>query len=148
MGSTPSIDSKVGKSTIDNMDKYGLVRRNSKGKAKKFKSLTDGKWYDIGKADMSHKNGVFEEQLKKMTGAIESGHLDAVEYWNKKGKYTGPKSDEVRGYMNNPDIYYLEHSKYNRSDGASLRNNDGSRMTYDEPQISNNGCDSKTRALK
>lgn len=53
---------------------------------------------------------------------------DAVEYWNNEGEYTGAKSPEVREFMKNPDNYYLEHYKYNRSQGASLG------LTYDPPE--------------
>ena len=56
-------------------------------------------------------------------------HMDAVEYWNKVGKYYGAKSDEVRKYMLNPNNYYLEHKKYNRAAGASLG------FTYEPPEI-------------
>ncbi|OOM11707.1 RHS repeat-associated core domain-containing protein [Clostridium saccharobutylicum] len=35
MGSTPSINSSVGKSVIEQMDEYGLIIKNGKGQAKK-----------------------------------------------------------------------------------------------------------------
>ena len=86
---------------------------------------------------MSHKNAEFEIQLKNATGKIESGHKDAVEYWNTCGKYTGARSKEVRAYMQNPDNYYLEVSNYNRSSGGKIKNPDGTRMTYDKTVNSN-----------
>jgi hypothetical protein len=74
--------------------------------------------------------------------------LDAVEYWNTKGKYTGAKSEKVRDYMTEHKNYYLEHKKYNRSDGASLKNKDGTRMTYDSPEVGGGSCGSKVRVCK
>lgn len=70
----------------------------------------------------------------EQTGIRESGHRDAVVYWNEEGKYTGAKSESVRNYMTNPDNYYLELESYNKSDGASLRDKNGNRITYDEPK--------------
>ena len=142
MGNTPSKKSSVGETVISNMEKWGnaptdYIIRDSKGKAVMFKSLKDGGWYSIDKADMSHKNAEFEIQLKNATGKIESGHKDAVEYWNTCGKYTGARSKEVRAYMQNPDNYYLEVSNYNRSSGGKIKNPDGTRMTYDKPVNSN-----------
>lgn len=57
--------------------------------------------YPIDEADMSHIN-------------------DAVTWWNKMGRLYGPRSPQVRAWMNNPDNYYLEYYRYNRSDGAKL----------------------------
>lgn len=75
-----------------------------------FRSKKDGKWYDINKADMSHKR-------------------DAVDWWNNVANKKGykPKGKEVREWMKDPDNYYLEHRSYNRSAGAKLR------QTYDNP---------------
>ena len=95
---------------------------------------------------MSHKNSSSHprEKLLDKDGNIETYktpndnngnfkeydyHMDAVEYWNKVGKYYGAKSDEVRKYMLNPNNYYLEHKKYNRAAGASLG------FTYEPPEI-------------
>ena len=136
MGSTPSKNSKVGKEVAKNMDSWGngYIRRDANGNVVQFKSLRDGKWYDIADADMSHKNAKFEDELYDKLHIKESGHKDAVEYWNTEGKYTGAKSQQVRDYMNNPDNYYLEYKGYNRSDGGCIKDADGYRMTYDDPE--------------
>jgi RHS repeat-associated protein len=54
--------------------------------------------------------------------------VDAVAWWNDKGKYTGAKSDEVRTFMTDPDNYDLGEPGANRSAGAKL----GKR--YDPPE--------------
>ncbi len=61
---------------------------------------SNGKWYHIKDADMSH---------------LE----DAVTYWNRRGGYFGPKSKEVRAWMKDPDNYELEYYSTNRSRGGS-----------------------------
>ena len=49
------------------------------------------------------------------------GHIEsAVEYWNRKGRFQGAKSAEVRSFMNDPSNYVLEPSSINRSKGASM----------------------------
>lgn len=62
-------------------------------------------------ADMSHKT-------------------DAVTWWNNLGRLYGPLSSQVRAWMNNPNNYYLEYFRYNRSAGAKLA---GSEITYLPP---------------
>ena len=63
-----------------------------------------------------------DKNISNTIGKIESGHKDAVEYWNTCGKYTGARSKEVRAYMQNPEDYYLEVSNYNRSSGEKIKN--------------------------
>lgn len=58
-------------------------------------------WYPIHKTDMGHINA-------------------AVDYWNSTGRYYGPRSPEVRLFMNDPNNYILEPSSINRSNGASM----------------------------
>jgi hypothetical protein len=49
------------------------------------------------------------------------GHVQAaVDYWNAEGRYYGPRSPEVRAFMNDPDNYWLEPSWINRSKGAQM----------------------------
>ena len=62
------------------------------------------------------------------------------------GKTPSKKSTagkKVIELMNNEKNYLLEHRKYNRRDGAKLRNPDGTRMTYDPPE-----CDGKENSFK
>ena len=146
MGSTPSKGTLTGEEVIKRMEKDKLIRINKKGEVTKFKSQQDGRWYSIKDVDMSHKNNKSHqgEKLLNKEGKREKYktpvdkdgnykeydyHMDAVEYWNKVGKYYGAKSDEVRKYMLNPNNYYLEHKKYNRSDGANLG------IFYEPPEI-------------
>jgi hypothetical protein len=67
---------------------------------KQFKA-SDGKWYDLSKADMAHK-------------------MDAVKWWNKKGYKYGAKSEKVRKWMLDSRNYRLDHYSLNRSAGAKL----------------------------
>ena len=109
MGATPSKYSKVGREVIKRMHKQGLISGDISKiddvdfdfRTLQFKSLKDGGWYDIVDADMSHVN-------------------DAVTWWNKKGRFLGPKAPRVRRFMTNPYNYYLEHYSYNRSGGAQI----------------------------
>lgn len=49
------------------------------------------------------------------------GHkIDAVTWWNKKGRFTGAKSPRVRRFMRNPNNYELQPYWINRSNGAKL----------------------------
>jgi Pretoxin HINT domain/Domain of unknown function (DUF4280)/HNH/ENDO VII superfamily nuclease with conserved GHE residues len=99
LGRTPGKSSSTGKAVKERMKKEKTFRVK-RGK-EQFRSKKDGKWYSIDKADMSHKT-------------------DAVTWWNRNsGKYQA-RSPEVRKWMRDPDNYYLEHYKYNRSDGARI----------------------------
>ncbi|NFA44216.1 hypothetical protein EXM65_17010 [Clostridium botulinum] len=121
LGSTPSKSSKTGREVIERMEQEKMIRRNKKtGEVTHFKSLEDSNWYEIDKADMSHKNEISHPGKE---------HRDAVIYWNEEGKYYGAKSEEVRKYMLDANNYYLEHRKYNRSDGAKLG------ITYEPPEV-------------
>ena len=100
MGRTPNKRSKTGRTVIDRMREEGRFRGDNE--TGRFKSSTDGQWYSVKDADMAHKT-------------------DAVKYWNTEGGYYGPKSKEVRDFMKNPDNYELEYFRYNRSQGAKLR---------------------------
>lgn len=99
MGRTPGKSSRTGRLVIDRMKKEGKIT-TTKGKTC-FKA-SDGKWYDLSKADMAHK-------------------VDAVSWWNSVGRKYGAKSKEVRKFMLNPDNYYLEHYSINRSQGPKLK---------------------------
>ena len=63
----------------------------------------------------------------------EGEHMDAVVYWNKKGKFTGPRSEKVRKWMKTASNYYFEVAKYNCSDGGYIKGENGRRITYDDP---------------
>lgn len=58
-------------------------------------------WYPIEECDMGHTH-------------------DAVAYWNKEGKFHGPRSEEVRTFQNEANNYELEPRSINRSRGAEL----------------------------
>ena len=100
MGRTSGKKSTTGRAVIDRMRKEGrFIGDNDTGY---FKSSTDGQWYSGKDADMAHLT-------------------DTVTYWNTEGGYYGLKSKEVRDFMKNPDNYELEYFRYNRSQGAKLR---------------------------
>ena len=47
--------------------------------------------------------------------------LAMLSWWNKVGRKYGAKSKEVREFMLDPDNYYLEYYKINRSQGGKLK---------------------------
>lgn len=105
MGSTPSKDSPVGREVQDRMRKEGTLKGEGDGREVLG---ADGKWYPIDQTDMGHKQS-------------------AVDYWNTEGRYYGPRSPEVREFMNDPKNYELEPKSINRSNGAKMG------TTYDSP---------------
>jgi hypothetical protein len=109
VGSTPRKTSSVGRAVQERMRTNGQLR--GYGDETEFLSAKDGKWYPIDEADMSHKN-------------------DAVTWWNNMGRLYGPRSPQVRAWMTNPNNYYLEHFRHNRSAGAKLAR---SGVTYLPP---------------
>lgn len=100
MGSTPSKKSKTGREVIERMKKQNRIRGT--GANMEFLSSTDGTWYSIEDADMAHLT-------------------DAVTWWNKRGRFTGAKSKQVRRFMLSSCNYELEYYKHNRSQGAKLK---------------------------
>jgi hypothetical protein len=99
MGKTPQKDSLIGSQVIERMKAEGTVRQNDQGQ---LEVLSEGKWYDINQTDMSHV-------------------IDAVTWWNSVGYKHGPRSEEVRGFMNDPNNYILEPSGPNRARGGSTQ---------------------------
>jgi len=71
-----------------------------------FQSDDDGNWYPLSNGNMSYKN--------------TDGHKDAVIEWNDELYQYGPKSEQARDYMKNPDNYYIETEHANKRDGAQL----------------------------
>jgi hypothetical protein len=100
MGGTPQKKSPTGRAVIQEGINNGTVKTIN-GK-QFFLSPTDNKWYPIKEADMSHRT-------------------DCVTWWNNIAYKFGEKSPEVRDFMLNPNNYYLEHFKWNRSSGAQIR---------------------------
>ncbi|WP_228462892.1 GH-E family nuclease [Chryseobacterium caseinilyticum] len=98
LGRTPGKTSKTGEKVIEAMKKEGKIR--TKKGVQQFKA-SDGKWYDMKYADMSHKK-------------------DAVTWWNKTGRKYGAKSEKVRKWMLDSKNYDLDHRSINRSAGAKL----------------------------
>ncbi|RZU38478.1 HNH/ENDO VII superfamily nuclease [Fluviicoccus keumensis] len=98
MGGTPGKDSGVGLQVQDRMRLEGSLRGDG---ANRQVLGQDGQWHPINQTDMGH---------------IEA----AVDYWNKTGRYYGPRAPEVRSFMNDPKNYVLEPSGINRSNGASM----------------------------
>lgn len=94
--SVSKIDAERGAS-----ESYERARKKAEGKIKDGKFEYKGKWYNIKDADMGHK-------------------IDAVTWWNKKGRFTGAKSPRVRRFMRNPNNYELQPYWINRSNGAKL----------------------------
>ena len=98
LGRTPGKNSRTGKEVQERMRKKGTLKDGPDGPI--FKA-SDGEWYSLCDADMSHKK-------------------DAVKWWNEKGREYGAKSQEVRDWMLNSKNYTLDHYSKNRSGGARL----------------------------
>ncbi|GGZ02160.1 PAAR domain-containing protein [Pseudoduganella plicata] len=105
MGSTPSKDSSIGLQVQNRMRREGALTGSGD---QRMVLGEDGQWYPIQETDMGHVQA-------------------AVDYWNAEGRYYGPRSPEVRQFMNDPDNYWLEPSSINRSKGALMR------RTYETP---------------
>jgi hypothetical protein len=100
MGRTPGKNSRTGRAVQDRMRAAGTLRENDITGETEFRA-SDGSWYPLDEADMSHK-------------------LDAVKWWNDTGRQYGAKSPEVRQWMLDPNNYTLDHYSINRSAGAQL----------------------------
>jgi hypothetical protein len=100
MGPTPRKDSSVGEQVIERMRQEGKIRDTSEGQLEVLGA--DNKWYNINDTDMSH-------------------IVPAVEWWNREGYQYGPRSPEVREFMNNPDNYILEPRSPNRTRGGQTQ---------------------------
>ncbi len=100
LGKNPGKRSRTGREVIERMRKEGKIRDNDADGTTEFKA-SNGKWYDISKADMAHKT-------------------DAVTWWNRTGRQYGAKAREVRRWMLDSNNYYLELNSINRSQGAIL----------------------------
>lgn len=98
MGKTPGKKSKTGREVIARMKEEGKIDKTG------TKFMYEGKWYDIRDADMGHKT-------------------DAVKWWNKTGRFSGPKSKRVRNFMLSSYNYELQPYWINRSKGAKLKEN-------------------------
>lgn len=98
LGKTPGKGSRTGKEVQARMRSEGKLREQDG--ITEFKA-SDGKWYDLSKADMAH-------------------NTDAVKWWNETGRQFGAKSEEVRKWMLDSKNYTLDHFSLNRSAGASL----------------------------
>lgn len=101
LGKTPGKKTKVGDAVRERMRKEGNLRTNPETLLDEFKA-DNGKWYPV------------DSQQTHM------GHhpVDAVDYWNKEGRYYGAKSEEVRDWMNDPNNYRFEYGPENSSRGG------------------------------
>lgn len=126
VGSTPSKNSQVGQDVIRRMDAETPPRVRGwdpdypDDLADVQVKGSDGKWYALEDCDMGH------------------SPIDAVTYWNNVGRYHGPRSDEVRDWMRDPDNYELQPSHINQADGRIMGN---SGFTYQPPVTLPDGVD-------
>ncbi|MEM9219971.1 MAG: DUF4157 domain-containing protein [Cyanobacteria bacterium P01_F01_bin.150] len=102
MGPTPRKRSPIGEYVISKMRKEGLITGKKPNEMVRVKG-PDGvkRWYPIADTDMGH---------------IEP----AVRYWNKIGKYLGPRHKKVLEWMKKRDNYILQHKSVNRKEGAEM----------------------------
>lgn len=107
MGRTPGKNSRTGKQVQERLRAEGKIKEDDFTGETIFQD-SEGQWHPLRDADMSHR-------------------VDAVKWWNEEGKLYGPKSQQVRDWMLDPDNYTLDHYSLNRSAGARLG------LTYDPP---------------
>lgn len=99
MGQNPNKESSTYDAVVTRMREEGKIV----GEGADAKVLaSNGEWVPLKSADLSHAH-------------------DAVKWWNDTGRFTGPKSPEVRKFMTDPDNYTLDLPGANRSAGAKLR---------------------------
>ncbi|HSF43824.1 MAG TPA: SpvB/TcaC N-terminal domain-containing protein [Thermoanaerobaculia bacterium] len=110
MGATPTKKSAVGIAVRQRMQKQGLLRN--------FGTANEEVHVEIDHAGTM--------AWKPLDANIHMGHrIDAVSFWNRVGRYFGPKSTVVRNFMKDPSNYELEWGPLNSSNGASLHQNYG-----------------------
>ncbi|MCC2591913.1 HNH/ENDO VII family nuclease [Tessaracoccus sp. OS52] len=106
VGSTPSKSSRVGQDVIARMHSEGRIRGWNPALPDRLKRVEvlgpDGRWHKVDTTDMGHVP------------------IDAVTYWNNVGRYHGPKSPEVRAWMNDPNNYELQPGSVNQADGRIM----------------------------
>ncbi|MBX9679223.1 MAG: SEC-C domain-containing protein [Gemmataceae bacterium] len=98
MGQNPNKDSSTYDAVVARMRQEGKIV----GEGADAKVLASNReWIPLKSADLSHAH-------------------DAVKWWNEVGRFTGPKSPEVRKFMTDPNNYTLDLPGANRSAGARL----------------------------
>lgn len=100
MGATPGKASPQGLKVQAEMRRLGTLDTDPVTRQTIFKA-SDGEWYPLEDADMAHK-------------------VDAVDWWNKEGRFYGAKSPQVRRFMLDWENYVLDRFSLNRSAGARL----------------------------
>ncbi len=100
LGDTPGKASATGRRVIARYENARPMKiRTVSGVVEvEWKSTT---WHPLLDCDMSHHPE------------------DAVDYWNRAGRHTGPKSSEVRAWMLDAANYILEPAAVNRSRGSA-----------------------------
>jgi hypothetical protein len=105
MGPTPPIDGPIGQVVLSRMRREGKVV----GDQVRYARGPDGRplppgqfhWYGLGECEMGHV-------------------IDAVNWWNTNGRFTGPQSKEVQKFMTDPNNYEIEPAIPNRLRGSAL----------------------------
>jgi hypothetical protein len=105
LGRTPGKSSRTGRQVVQRMKDEGNLRFTANGAA-------EVRYVDpVTKAESWH-----------LIETTDMGHIEAaVTYWNRTGRYFGPKHPEVRKHMRDPAYYELQPSSVNRSNGAKMR---------------------------
>ncbi|UOO85616.1 RHS domain-containing protein [Neisseria dumasiana] len=129
LGKTPSKVSATGRAVMKRMLDEGLITGITKEQIDKLTSASDihEKHPDAKFTDVNGK----EYPLRD----AHMGHNpeDAVDYWNRCGRYHGAKSQPVRAWMLNSDNYRLEYGPGNCSRGGK------STSRYKKPRKPRNG---------
>lgn len=102
LGGTPDKYSKTGQAVRERMRREGTLRYDPKLGEDVFKG-EDGVWRPVNRSN------------------VHMGHnpVDAVDWWNSTGRYTGAKSQTVRNWMLDSNNYRFEYGPLNSSRGGA-----------------------------
>lgn len=122
MGDTPNKQSSVGKEVFDRMYANQEVMQYDLDQVTCTDSVTkDGNdlryfVHTYGKPNDGYQTEYYHLDSPEDARYIHMGHIyDAVEFWNKAGKYTRAKSQFVRDFMRDPWNYQLQWGRQNCS---------------------------------
>ncbi len=98
LGTNPKIKSDTGQKIKERMKKTG--KYDTAGHPGHFQDrYNNTEWHPLSEANLGHV-------------------INAVNWWNSNGRFTGAKSSEVAKFMNDPDNYELEDKVQNQQRGS------------------------------
>lgn len=127
VGKTPSKVSPTGKAVMQRMLSVKELRGMTADQISSLRRISD-----------IPKSAQFWDVPTKSWQPIRSAHMgyvgeDVVDYWNRREKFFGQKSPEVRSWMRDSNNYRLEYGPGNCSRGGK------SKSRYKKPRKPRNG---------